>query len=675
MLELCTTCEERNKYEILLQANNIAGKVLSTHSSALQRLKEQSPELIESYERIMQSILKELQVIGKARAKNSDPLLMKVEESAYNVLDSLKDSMKLVNFIGSLVRSLSYQDMTDAMRRKSLVLISHVVSVELSEADAMDASFHQCVQEAVAALVTLVQDDDHQTDICRQMALETLSAFIQRFGAHYKDTFLQAVPPTVELADNAELPGVRGMALVCVSSFVNSMGNDVIPMIPCMIASVTTALSMLGVTKKSEAEIAAALTALKALSEHLASFLAPKLPEILGSLLHENLCMEIQANSLQALAHACRVSIASSVPARLIVGPLSALLDTVESKEDKQEHSRLYLMNLLASVVDNMDSTSVATYCSPVFSMVLRTLDSRRTRSGPSSMDIQSVESSAVHCMVQLVLKLNETKFKPMFYRLLEWAVRPPPGEEESSLARKIAFFNVINTLTENLKSVFTPYYSALVEPILDALSYANEDEDETAVRTLQVLTMRSLTRCFMYDTSEFLSEAVFDKILDPIIHLMSGKTSIRHKTKPISELESIEDVDTLINNTVAASCPEWMQKELGTFATTIVACLSQMTMASGMNNGEARWRPLHHAVLMATRSENADSRCTALETIMAICNTLQEEYLVLVPEALPFLSELLEDEDARVEKRTVEVINAMSEKSGEDLKQYLTSG
>ena len=114
------------------------------------------------------------------------------------------------------------------------------------------------------------------------------------------------------------------------------------------------------------------------------------------------------------------------------------------------------------------------------------------------------------------------------------------------------------------------------------------------------------------------------------------------------------------------------MRAELSTFSKTIIAYLSQMTMASGMNNGESRWRPLHHAVLMATRSNDANGRCTALETVMAICATLQEEYLVLVPEALPFLSELLEDEDARVEKRAVEVINAMSEKSGEDLQQYL---
>ncbi len=746
MLQLCIGCSKASKFSILHHANSIAKKVLTTHSDAFRRLQElsseQSSELFESYEVIMQSVLKELQDVGRSRAKNSDPLLLELENGAYAVLDSLMDTMNPVQFINSLVRSLSYKEMTDAMRRKCLQLISHVVAMELSAANAKDPAFHQCVHDAVGALVLIIQSPGAQTDICRQMALETLSGFIHRFSAYYKDVFLQAIPPIVDLAREAELPGVRGMALICIASFVNSMRDAVIPMTPRMIQAVVESMrassNAAADGEASEAENAAALGALNALAEHLAAFLAPNLPDILSILLQEDFCGSSSApqaaeeatktghsNSLsgrspydvQALSNACRSTIASSVPARLLIGPLSLMLDSVLEEatsipdDGRHRHSALHLMDMLAAIISNMDSTAVATYGGNIFSMVLKSLDTRRLYSdkvgdGHAGLTptqacgrLLAIESATVNCMLQLVLKLNETKFKPIFHRLLEWATRAPPGAAEPSLARKIAFFNVINVLTENLKSVFTTYFSALLESLQDALlCEADPDLDNAPdVGTLQLVAMRALTRCFMYDSSEFLNESTFDKLLEPLINLVTTSRQLpgrpthvaskstrgsKKKQAPKTSIDgdetplfvAIDPTDTLIENTVAASCPAWMRAELSTFSKTLVACLSQMAMASGMNNGESRWRPLHHAVLMATRSNDANSRCTALETVMAICATLQEEYLVLVPEALPFLSELLEDEDARVEKRAVEVINAMSEKSGEDLQQYLNN-
>jgi len=745
-LQLCIGCSKASKFSILHQANKITKKVLVTHSDAFRRLQEQSSdqssELVESYEVIMQSILKELQDVGRARAKNSDPMLLELENGAYAVLDSLVDTMNPVQFINSLVRSLSYKEMTDAMRRKSLQLISHVVATELSATNAKDPAFHQCVHDAVGALVQIIQGTGAQTDICRQIALETLSGFIQRFATYYKDVFLQAIPPIVDLAHEAELPGVRGMALICIASFVGSMKDAVIPMTPRMIQAVVDSMRVSSNAaaddEASEAENAAALGALNALAEHLAAFLAPNLPDILSILLREDFCgpsrvqkavgeatktghsSSVSGGStydVQALSNACRSTIASSVPARLLIGPLSSMLDRVleeatgNPEDGRHRHSALHLMDMLAAVISNMDSTAVATYGGNIFSMVLKSLDTRRLYSDKDNDGnggappiqawgrLLAIESATVNCMLQLVLKLNETKFKPIFHRLLEWATRAPPGADGPSLARKIAFFNVINVLTENLKSVFTTYFSALLEPLQDALlCEADPDLDDAPnVGTVQLIAMRALTRCFMYDTSEFLNESTFDKLLEPLINLitaprqlprrpshMTSKAARGSKKKQAPKPSTSDDetplfvaidpTDTLIENTVSASCPAWMQTELSTLSKTLVACLSQMAMASGMNNGESRWRPLHHAVLMATRSNDPISRCTALETVMAICATLQEEYLVLVPEALPFLSELLEDEDARVERRAVEVINAMSEKSGEDLQQYLNN-
>lgn len=104
-----------------------------------------------------------------------------------------------------------------------------------------------------------------------------------------------------------------------------------------------------------------------------------------------------------------------------------------------------------------------------------------------------------------------------------------------------------------------------------------------------------------------------------------------------------------------------------------LVACLAAAAGASG--GGDARWRPLNRAALMATRGGDARARLVGLEAAAALAAALREDYLPLVPEALPFLAELLEDGDAGVEARAAAALRALEELSGEDLRAYLGGG
>lgn len=76
--------------------------------------------------------------------------------------------------------------------------------------------------------------------------------------------------------------------------------------------------------------------------------------------------------------------------------------------------------------------------------------------------------------------------------------------------------------------------------------------------------------------------------------------------------------------------------------------------------------------VLLVTRSEHSASRLVALEIVYNIVTRLREEYLVLLPESLPFLSELMEDSDIAVEARTQELVKLLEELSEEKLDDYL---
>jgi U3 small nucleolar RNA-associated protein 10 len=72
------------------------------------------------------------------------------------------------------------------------------------------------------------------------------------------------------------------------------------------------------------------------------------------------------------------------------------------------------------------------------------------------------------------------------------------------------------------------------------------------------------------------------------------------------------------------------------------------------------------------TRREEATCRLAAVEVIHNLVGRLREEYLTLLPESLPFLSELLEDSSPAVLARTQELTKVLEELSEEDLQEYL---
>lgn len=75
---------------------------------------------------------------------------------------------------------------------------------------------------------------------------------------------------------------------------------------------------------------------------------------------------------------------------------------------------------------------------------------------------------------------------------------------------------------------------------------------------------------------------------------------------------------------------------------------------------------------LMATRSPVLQERLRAIAAVDGLIGRMREEYLLLLPEALPFLAELLEDPEHQVASATQQLVKKLEDLSGESLEQYL---
>ena len=142
------------------------------------------------------------------------------------------------------------------------------------------------------------------------------------------------------------------------------------------------------------------------------------------------------------------------------------------------------------------------------------------------------VESAVVAAFVELVVKLNDTAFRPLFRKLFDWAFTgtprhaigcgafsKSPSVSESSAERKIAFCNAYMGLLEYFKvthtiqgpinkclpaflvtqSLMTPYLSFLLPPLVEQLR-GSDNREEGSIGLTELCVVQTLTKSMNVD-------------------------------------------------------------------------------------------------------------------------------------------------------------------------------
>jgi hypothetical protein len=102
----------------------------------------------------------------------------------------------------------------------------------------------------------------------------------------------------------------------------------------------------------------------------------------------------------------------------------------------------------------------------------------------------------------------------------------------------------------------------------------------------------------------------------------------------------------------------------------SIVGCIVALASAAG---DEQLWKPLNHVVLQACSYESRkEVRKAGVTCLLALVKSIGEEYMVLIPECLPTLAELLEDSDEEIARLSRDCIAHSEELLGESLQDNL---
>ncbi|KAL8812840.1 MAG: hypothetical protein Q9200_000730 [Gallowayella weberi] len=288
---------------------------------------------------------------------------------------------------------------------------------------------------------------------------------------------------------------------------------------------------------------------------------------------------------------------------------------------------------VLEALVGRLSKSAVGRQSDAMAALLTKAFDlrriqfSNRTEDSYDDIEVEEVEEVTNRVAIAIIYKLNHTIFRPLFAQLVEWGNSSP----KTRVHRQTALYNFLIQFFDTLKSIVTSYAGLILEDAAEIV--VNVDISDAASKLLWVKVMETLRKCFMHDQDGFWQSPAH---FDPISHVLLEQLKRAAEVSMTSEV-----IPSITELAVAAEFP-------------------------------SHHKALNAVILKLTRSDDAAVRLAAVQCQQSLTNRLGEEWLALLPEMLPFISELQEDDDEMVEGETLRWIKKIEDVLGESLTPML---
>jgi U3 small nucleolar RNA-associated protein 10 len=367
------------------------------------------------------------------------------------------------------------------------------------------------------------------------------------------------------------------------------------------------------------------LTTLHAAVMNLGSLLHGSLPQLMALLVSSAARRDARS---AAKADATLDALSERVELRLLIAPMYTTFKLIVAGDDHAP-----LLPLLAfgqQMLERASHADVLLQRMLVFKCCLACFEYRARYAASAAVDVaDQVEAHLQALFVSLVLKLSETHFKPIFLKLQDWCTT-----SSTSVERAQFFYVLLGRIAGALRSIAVPSFEYVIPDIVQRLkpaevAAAQRDADQLSGKRrrqgdaqqtgkLVVAILDALQLCFGHDRDQFIDQKRFDVLL-PVI---------------ATQLEPRDDQSHAEYNELVGQ--------------HVQPCLLSLAVAL---NDEKYWRSIHNAVLAFAHHRSSRVRLMSLKIIDALYEAVGENMLPLLPETIPFLSELMEDSNGDVER------------------------
>ncbi|XP_040922730.1 HEAT repeat-containing protein 1 isoform X2 [Toxotes jaculatrix] len=626
----------------LLGSASFIGKVADGGGDDDEQLQQLQQRLLEEILRYIHSVARSVdQNADKPTAKFWRVLLNK----AYDVLDKVNALLPADTFI-TVMRGLM-RNQLPSVRRKAMELLNN----KLQHRTQWEEQQVTVLLQLTADLLTIVgkgqrkgtQEEEAEQAINRQTALYSLKLLCRSFGSDHQEAFVPVLLQAVEIVASAEEEkNVTGSALLCIAEVVGALKALAIPQLPRLMPAVLHTLTDRKELLTNEIYLLSAVTALQRVTETLPHFISPYLHDTTLQVCRLTRQVETAPSSsssaqLSVRLASLRSTLSTQLPPRVLLPTLTRCYSSMVVDKKGQLGA---LMSILKEHIAHMEKDQLSFHQSELTSFFLTALDFRAEHCQGDLEKTSEIEGRVIDCLLTMVMKLSEVTFRPLFFKLFDWS-------KSHSKERLLTFYRLCDVVAERLKGLFALFAGNLVKPFSDLLrqtsgSGADQflfDPDPGLKKTSLLLqyVFDCLYKIFLYDTQRFLSKERADSLLSPLV----------------DQVENMAGGEQVYQQRVTQH---------------LVPCVGQFSVALA---DDSQWKTLNYQILLKTRHTDAKVRFSSLLMLVELASKLKENYVVLLPETVPFLAELMEDECEEVEQQVHKVVQEMENILGEPLQSY----
>ncbi|XP_055389397.1 HEAT repeat-containing protein 1 homolog [Condylostylus longicornis] len=340
--------------------------------------------------------------------------------------------------------------------------------------------------------------------------------------------------------------------------------------------------------------------------------------------------------------------VSSSIPLRL----LTPHCENIYTKLIEEENYRgiIYLMKLLKESFINTEGADINILQNELTKFFITILDFRTNLNDCiDTKEINEIENEILETFVSLILKLSESSFRPLYQKLYDWAMRNSGNDNDKLLNRGITYFSLSEKISGTLKSLFVLFASDFIQDAANLLikcNYKSEKSDKKSDKLSEKFEeknkcvilleniLKTLYNIFLYDTQGFISVHRFDILMSPI-------------------------TDHIENTLVIGN--EELQ-------TVLINCISQLAVVV---SNDVSWKRLNYEVLLKSRNDQIEIKMLSLKTCIEVAKKLGEDFSSLLPETIPFMAELLENDNTIIEEAGRKTVIELEKVVGESLQKY----
>ncbi|KAM4060181.1 U3 small nucleolar RNA-associated protein [Hirsutella rhossiliensis] len=427
---------------------------------------------------------------------------------------------------------------------------------------------------------------------------------------------------------------LRVMALLCLTSLVDVLRDAVVPVLPLAIPKVMAYLdeSLQGESPDEEVH-SACYGFISSLAEHLPYMLSTCTDQVL----------EISNRSAEAglgdEASGSRIACLCFLGKRLEAKDVFAGLERNWDKAMSAGFSAVSeFLDVLGVAIDKHPKSAMTKNAALLGSIFLKAFDVRRRVHATGQKgelvlrQVAKIEDGVNETALKMIYKLNDAAFRPIFVQMMEWASSGLPKKDQSGrVLRQLSVFGFLQFFFGQLKSIVTSYATYVIDDAVQALQTVNIKAVEE--RELWARVLKTLATCFEHDQDDFWQAPSHFGAVAPVL------------------------------------MEQFLLARSGEVTEGLVPTVVELAAAA---DSQAHQKELNAGLMQHLKSEQTGVRLAAVKCEQALTDRLGEEWLSMLHEMLPRISELQEDDDEVVERETHRWIVKIEGVLGESLDSML---